>query len=333
MGDVYRFPGGEMPPDFETKMPDDIEVQHCYRHRDRETGVSCSNCGRPICHECMIPAPVGFRCPECVKEQSVRGSRAKVVTRGQIRSRWSSGALGGSAGVTATKVLIALNVIMFVLELAVSSIGAGAFTVNPTNDALIKLGGLINYASDAPNVLVTHQYWRMITSTFLHGGIFHILLNMWALWVMGAFMEAAIGRFKFVLLYLISGFAGSVLVLAIAPVPTLVVGASGAIFGLFGALAVHAFFNRGRDFQSSAFLRQIMFLIVINLVFSFLWSGISWQAHIGGLIGGAATMTAMTLAGRKDPRRPFELADGLAVAGVVVVLLVITAVRVVSFTL
>ena len=110
MGDVYRFPGGELPPDFETRMPDDIEVKHCYRHHDRETGVSCSNCGRPICHECMIPAPVGFRCPECVKEQNARGSRAKVVTRGQIRSGWSAGGLGGSAGLTATKVLVGLNV-------------------------------------------------------------------------------------------------------------------------------------------------------------------------------------------------------------------------------
>jgi membrane associated rhomboid family serine protease len=332
MGDVYHFPGGEMPPDFETKMPEDIEVRYCYRHPERETGVSCSNCGRPICHDCMIPAPVGFRCPECVKEQNARGTRAKVVTRGQIRSGWGAGALGRSTGVTATKVLVALNAIMFLLELAVSSIGAGTLTLNPTNDALIRLGALINYASDAPNVLVTHEYWRMFTSTFLHGGVFHILLNMWALWVMGSFMEVAIGRLKFVVLYLISGFAGSVLVLAIAPVPTLVVGASGAIFGLFGALAVHAYFNRG-DFQSSAFLRQIMFLIVINLVFSFLWSGISWQAHIGGLIGGAATMFAMTLAGRKDPRRPFELADGLAVGAVVAVLVAVTAARVLTFTL
>ena len=332
MGNVYRFPGGEMPPDFETRMPEDIAVKYCYRHPDRETGVSCSNCGRPICHECMIPAPVGFRCPECVKQQHAHGTRAKVVTRGQIRSRWSAGAIGGTAGLTATKVLVALNAIMFILELVVSSLIAGTFTMNPSNDALIRLGALVNYASDAPNVLVTHQYWRMITSTFLHGGIFHILLNMWALWVMGQFMEAAIGRLKFVILYLISGFAGSVLVVAIAPVPTLVVGASGAIFGLFGALAVHAYFNRG-DFQSSAFLRQIMFLIVINLVFSFLWSGISWQAHIGGLVGGAATMSAMMLAGRKDPRRPFELADGLAVAGIVFVLIAITAVRVVTFTL
>ena len=106
-----------MPPDFETHMPDDLDVRYCYRHPERETGVSCSNCGRPICHECMIPAPVGFRCPDCVREQSAGSSRAKVVTRGQIRSRWGSGGVAATPGLSATKVLVALNVLMFIVEL------------------------------------------------------------------------------------------------------------------------------------------------------------------------------------------------------------------------
>ena len=109
----------------------------------------------------------------------------------------------------------------------------------------------------------------MFTSMFLQDGIFHILFNMWALWAIGGFMEAALGRLKFVLLYFISGFAGSVLVLVAAPTDSLVVGASGAIFGIFGALAVHAFLNRGRDFQSRALLGNVIFLLVINLVFTF----------------------------------------------------------------
>ena len=315
MGNVYRFPGGEMPPDFETRMPDDIAVRYCYRHPDRETGVSCSNCGRPICHECMIPAPVGFRCPECVKEQAASGSRAKVVTRGQIRSRWSAGAMGGSAGLSVTKVLVAINVAIFVLGLL------------PSLSSWINARGSMS----AAHVILAHQYWRMLTALFLHAGIIHIAFNMWALWVVGGFMEAAVGRLKFLILYFVSGFAGSALVLlTLSPNP--VVGASGAIFGLFGALAVHAYFNRGRDFQSSSFLRQIMFIIVLNLVFTFSFGGISWQAHIGGLVGGAATMAAMMLAGRKDPRRPFELADGLAVAGIVFVLVALTAWRVLTVT-
>jgi len=324
MGNVYRFPGGELPPDFETQMPEDLEVRHCYRHQDRETGVSCSNCDRPICHECMIPAPVGFRCPECVKEQSAGGSRAKVVTRGQIRSGWSAGTIGSPAGVSATKVLIALNVIMFVVEIIT---GATGIMGGGSAQALVNLGALWPRA-----VLQEHEFWRMFTSMFLQDGILHIAFNMWALWAIGGFMEAALGRLKFVVLYFVSGFAGSVLVLVAAPVDSLVVGASGAIFGIFGALAVHAFLNRGRDFQSRALLSNVLFLLVINLVFTFSAGRVSWQAHIGGLVAGAATMAAMMLAGRKDPRRPFGMADGLAVAGIVLILVVITAWQVLTFT-
>ena len=170
----------------------------------------------------------------------------------------------------------------------------------------------------------------MFTSLFLHSGILHIAFNMWALWIVGGFVEQVLGRTKFVILYFVSGFAGSVLVLVAAP-DVVVVGASGAIFGVFGALAVHAFLNRGRDFQSRSLLGNVLFLLVINLVFSFT-GGISWQAHIGGLIGGAATMLAMMLGGRKDPRRPFELPDGLAVLGIVFLLVVITAWQVLTFT-
>jgi membrane associated rhomboid family serine protease len=325
MSNVYRFPGGEMPPDFDTQMPDDLEVKYCYRHHDRETGVSCSNCGRPICHECMIPAPVGFRCPECVREQNAHGSRAKVVTRGQMRSRWDAGAIGAPAGLSATKVLIALNVIMFVVQLVT---GATRIMGGGSGQALVDLGALY-----VPSVLIEHEYWRLFTSMFLHDGILHLAFNMWALWAIGGFMEAAVGRLKFVILYLVSGFAGSVLVLVAAPVNSLVVGASGAIFGIFGALAVHAFLNRGRDFQSRALLSNVLFLLVINLVFTFSAGRVSWQAHIGGLVAGAATMLAMMLAGRKDPRRPFGLTDGLAVLGIVLVIAAVAWWRVATFTM
>jgi membrane associated rhomboid family serine protease len=324
MGNVYRFPGSDMPPDFEAKMPNDIEVRYCYRHPDRETGVSCSNCGRPICHECMIPAPVGFRCPECVKEQKAGGSRAKVVTRGQMRSRWDAGALGGRGGLSATKVLVALNVIMFVVEVLS---GASGLLGGGSTLWLVHLGALW-----PGGVLVYHEYWRMFTALFLHDGILHIGFNMWALWVIGGYMEAAVGRLKLVVLYFVSGFAGSVLVIVAAPANSLEVGASGAIFGLFGALAVHAFLNRGRDIQSRALLGNVLFLLVINLVFTFSAGFVSWQAHIGGLFAGAATMLAMMLGGRKDARRPFELADGLAVAGIVLFLVLVTAWRVTTFT-
>ena len=284
-------PPGSLPPDFETRMPDDLDVKHCYRHPRRETGVSCSNCDRPICHECMIPAAVGFRCPECVKEQNAGGSRAKVVSRGQIRSRWgAAGGVPGTGGITATKVLVALNVLMFVLEIAT---GATSLMGGGSGKALVDLGALY-----VPDVLIGHQYWRMFTSMFLHSGIIHVAFNMWALWAIGGFVEVALGRLKFLIVYFVSGFAGSVLVLIAAPVNSLVVGASGAIFGVFGALAVHAYLNRGRDFQSQALLRNVLFILVINLVFSFTAGFVSWQAHIGGLVAGAASTFVLMLGGR-----------------------------------
>lgn len=303
-------PPAGLPPDFESSL-DDVGVRHCYRHPDRETGVSCSNCGRPICHECMITAPVGFWCPECVREANHRGSRARVVTRGQTRSRWERGALGGS-GAPVTRILIILNVLAFLVELAT---GASGLMGGGSTRALLDMGALV-----PAYVVVRHEYWRLAASMFLHLGFIHILFNMWALYVVGSYVEAILGRAKYLVLYLLSGLAGSVLVLLAAPLFTPTVGASGAIFGLFGALAVHAFLNRGRDLQSRALLGNIVFLLVINLVFSFTASFVSWQAHVGGLVGGAVAMLAFMRAGRRDPRRPWDAADVLTVVVLVAAL-------------
>ena len=182
-------------------------------------------------------------------------------------------------------------------------------------------------------VLQEHEYWRMFTSLFLHSGILHIAFNMWALWVVGGFMEQVAGPDEVRASSTSSrGSPARCSSWWRRPTDSLVVGASGAIFGVFGALAVHAFLNRGRDFQSRSLLRQRALPAGDQPGLLVLTGGISWQAHIGGLIGGAATMVAMMLGGRKDPRRPFELADGLAVLGIVFVLVVITAWQVLTFT-
>ena len=314
MGDVYRFPGGEMPPDFETKMPDDIEVKHCYRHPDRETGVSCSNCGRPICHECMIPAPVGFRCPECVKEQNAarlarQGRHARPDPLPLERRRHRD----GSAGLSATKVLIGLNVAIFVLESHRPSLWRRLRAGHAELGALWPRARpraarvLADVHLDVP--AQRHSPHRSSTC-----GLCGSSAGSWSSRWAGT---------KFVILYFISGFAGSVLVLVAAP-DSVVVGASGAIFGIFGALAVHAFLNRGRDFQSRSLLGNVLFLLVINLVFSFM-GGISWQAPHR-----RADRRRRDDAGH-DARRPqgpaasVRAADGLAVRGIVFLLVLVTA--------
>jgi membrane associated rhomboid family serine protease len=322
--------------DFELHMPDDLDVEHCYRHPDRETGVHCSNCGRPICHECMTPAPVGFRCPECMAEQR-RGykmrapgstGRQRVITRQQTRNRWErSGVLGGGSGWTVTKTLVVLNVIVFLVEVAN---GAGSLSLTGTGNGVT----LHNMGSLAPyDVIVHHQYWRMFTVMFLHLDLIHIAFNMWALWVLGQYVEAILGHVKFFVLYMASGLAGSVLIVYAAPLLEQTVGASGAIFGIFGALAIYAFINRNRDFASRAVLGQIVFLLVINLVLTFGYGGISWQGHIGGLIGGTALMGGYMLLGRKSPGGRFTGSDVAFTVAVVAVLVALTFWKVHTATL
>jgi membrane associated rhomboid family serine protease len=305
----------------------DDDVRHCYRHPDRETGVSCSNCGRPICYECMTPAAVGFRCPECIAEQRRSGSRARVITRSQTRQRWQTG-LGGTGGMTATKVLIGINVLVFLAEVVY---GASGLLGGGSTLRMVNMGALV-----PAYVAVYHEYWRLIASMFLHDGLFHILFNMWALLVIGEYLEAVIGRVKFLMVYFIAGFGGSVFVMLLSPplVPT--VGASGAIFGVFAALAVYAYVNRKRDPAAAAILRSVVFLIVINLVLTFaggVAGYISWQAHGGGIIAGVAAMGALTVLGTKDARDRFGAVDLGLVAAVVVVLVALLVFRLQTFPL
>jgi membrane associated rhomboid family serine protease len=226
----------------------------CYRHPSRETGVSCSSCGRPICPDCMTPTPVGMRCPECARERT-------RVTRG-VRSR--------PTAPIATQVLIAINVIVFVIETA-----AGAPLGGGGGGTVWSHGVLYG-----PSITVNHEYWRLVTSGFLHDGILHIGINMLSLYFVGAALEPAIGSRNFVVVYMTSLLAGSFGALLFQPdYPTL--GASGAIFGIFGALIVVARY-RGIPFWQSG----LGFVLLLNLVFSLSVRGISIGGHLGGLIGG-----------------------------------------------
>jgi membrane associated rhomboid family serine protease len=266
----------------------------CYRHPDRETGVSCSRCERPICPDCMTPTPVGMRCPECSKD------RTKVRT---VRS------LGTDPVVT--YVLIAINAVVWLAELAT---GAGG---GRGGGLLFEWGALYGPAVGAG------QYWRLVSSAFLHAnqlpfGLLHIGFNMYILYFLGQLMESSIGRMKFVAIYFTALLSGSFGALLLSPLsPT--VGASGAVFGLMGA-AVVVMRARGIDPWQSG----IGPLILLNLLLTLTVANISIGGHIGGLIGGAAAAYLLVDLGARRPSSPLPL----VACGVLVVLVVAGSIRV-----
>jgi len=243
-------------------------AETCYRHPNRETGVSCSNCGRPICPDCMTSTPVGMRCPECAAEKT----RVRVGV---------SGALAGSTP-WATYVLIAINLAAFLAELAS---GASATTIG-VGSSLIADGAVYGPGIE------DGEWYRLITGGFLHAGILHIALNMFVLYVLGRLLEPAIGTPRFVTLYLVSLLAGSFGALLLDPdVPT--VGASGAVYGVMGATIVIA-----RRRGAEQIVSQIGIWLVLNIVLSFTINGISIGGHLGGLLGG--TLAALIIAGAES---------------------------------
>jgi membrane associated rhomboid family serine protease len=268
------------------------ETQFCYRHPDRETRVSCSSCGRPICPECMTPTPVGMRCPECASQ------RTRVV-------RNPTGTPSGFEAFPATCVLIAINVIVYLIE-----ISAGGGGLNAPSLRIIGDFGL------AAPLVNEGEVYRLVTAGFLHASLFHIGFNMLLLFFLGRLLEPALGRWRFLALYFASLLAGSLGALILEP-NSIGIGASGAIFGLAGATFVIA---RGRGMEALA--GQIGFLIVFNLIFSFTSPNVSIGAHVGGLIGGVICAGAI-VAGEKGAfgrnRLPLELAAMVAVAVVAVV--------------
>jgi membrane associated rhomboid family serine protease len=245
-------------------------AEHCYRHPNRETGVSCSNCGRPICPECMTSTPVGMRCPECARQRTRVASAAAI------------GARGGEP--LATYALLGLNVIVFLAE--VMSGGSGTTSLEGGGN-LIDDGGLCGNGIDnggfcSATPTEGGEIFRIVSGAFLHAGPFHLLLNMFALYVLGTLIEPIIGTARFLGIYFAALLAGSLGALLATNPNEVTVGASGAIFGLMAAAFVIAR-HRGIDEIAS----QIGLFVVLNLVFTFAVPGISIGGHLGGLIGGA----------------------------------------------
>jgi membrane associated rhomboid family serine protease len=226
----------------------------------------------------MTSAPVGQRCPE-------HSGKAQGVAR--VRSGVRRAAYEGGTGVV-TRILIGINVLVYLAEIAQ---GAG---LNATSGSIYEKGVLVSSAIDSHGNLVgvAHgEYWRLITAAFLHYGPLHLGLNMLALYWFGTPVERYLGRLRYLLVYLVSGLAGSAGALVVTPhSPT--VGASGAIFGIMGAALI-------LERQGAYVLGgNAIGLIVINLVFSFTLAGISIGGHIGGLVGGALCMLALSRFGR-----------------------------------
>jgi membrane associated rhomboid family serine protease len=250
----------------------------CYRHADRETGVSCSNCGRPICPDCMTATPVGMRCPECARQ------RTPVKT---LRSM--------HANPTVAYALIALNVIVY-------------FGTSVGGSSLSGGGAFRDFALFGPDV-ADGEVWRLVTSGFLHYGLFHLLTNMYALYWLGQMLEPSLGNLRFGVLYGVSLLAGSFGALLLSP-HSFTAGASGAVFGLLGAAIVMAR-SRGIDLMASGLGPVLLLNLAITFFPGF---NISIGGHIGGLIGGA--LVALAIEGASRRRR---LPTALPVVAAVVV--------------
>ena len=269
----------------------------CYRHPDRETGLSCSECGRPICTECMTPAAVGIRCPDHA------GTRRAVKPPRVVRrpSRGATTAL-------VTRSLIGANILIYLITVSqgagINSPGGRLF------DEWLLTGSRFVDGGHIYNGVAQGDWWRLITAAFLHASVIHIGLNMYVLWIIGAPVEEYLGRARFLALYFVSGLAGSAGALVLTPLsPT--VGASGAIFGILGALLIIEWQTTGR------LAGNAMTWIVINLALSFVISNISIGGHVGGLIGGILVTLAFANWGRGHAS--YGRVGALGIVGIVAV--------------
>jgi membrane associated rhomboid family serine protease len=281
--------------------PQELTAPRCYRHADRETYIRCQRCERPICPDCMRQAAVGFQCPECVREG------AKAVR--QPRTAYGGRPVGDAL---VTQVLIGINVVVFVLLLVT---GGGRSDLLPqlwlSPASLCQPDGVGGCAALLPGV-ADGAVWQLVTSIFTHVQVWHIGFNMLALYVLGPQLEALLGRARFLALYLLSGLFGSLAVYWLSPVNQPTVGASGAIFGLMGALLVVAV-------RARANVQSLLGLLAVNAVITVIGASyISWQGHLGGFVGGLLLALVLVYAPRRG--RTVWQAVGLGVVAAVVVI-------------
>ena len=235
---------------------DPTTTTNCYLHPDRTAGVGCQRCDRPICPQCMRQASVGFHCPQCA------GARTTQVVTG--RAAFSSG-----SDLVVTKVLIGINAAIWLAMTITGGSATGA--VGPVFE---------NGATFGPSI-AQGEWYRLVSGAFLHAGFLHLAMNMFLLWLLGQVLEPALGKAQFVAVYVVSLLGGSLGVMLLDPASA-TVGASGAVFGLMGALVVLQLRAGQSPWQSG-----IGTLVALNLLITFAVPGISIGGHVGGLLAGA----------------------------------------------
>ncbi|MFC4854876.1 rhomboid family intramembrane serine protease [Actinophytocola glycyrrhizae] len=277
------------------------DLPACVRHPDRPTGLRCVRCERPACPDCLREASVGYQCVDCVAEgnKSIRPAR----TTGGARTT------GRARSLFVVPVLIGLNVLIF----AITALQAGSIVENQRSELFLQ-GTLI------PSTVAGGEFWRLLTSGFLHFGNYggygpvHLVFNMFALWVIGRDLEVALGRLRFLVVYLLALFGGSAAVMLFGEPTGMVAGASGAIYGLFGGIAVVVFRKKLNP-------TPVLMLLGINIFLSIALPGISLLGHLGGLVIGALATAALVYAPRQNLVR-FQTVACAAIAVLLVAVLV-----------
>ncbi|PKH38248.1 Rhomboid family protein [Nocardioides alpinus] len=301
-------------------------VPTCYRHPDRETWIRCQRCDKSICPDCMRDAAVGFQCPDCVK-QANKGSRQNRAMYGGERSadpRLTSYVLIGINAVIWLAIAATGGRLSRVVDLlALAPVGRCGSTSTPSqyypgiSDSRVcetlTSGDGVWHAGVADGA-----WWQLVTSAFTHVEIWHVAMNMFALFVFGPALEGIVGRARFLAVYLVSALASSVMVLFLASPDSSTVGASGALFGLLGALLVTA---KKARLNSQWLMQNLVIGVVITVVG---WRLISWQGHLGGFLGGVATAAIIAYA----PKSSRSIVQWAGVGLLTVVLLALAVVRV-----
>lgn len=235
---------------------------HCYRHPDRQSFVLCQRCARTVCPACQTAAPVGVICPECMAQ-----ARAAMPRR---RHPLATRLLASGAPVTYA--IIGVTAVVYLAQFLLSLVLGG--------QDLVQYFLLFNSAFIAEADRYGFEPWRAFTVSLVHGGLLHLLFNMLSLWIFGRALEQVYGAWRFLVTWVVSVLGGSLAVVILSPEVS-VVGASGGVFGLLGA-----YFTVMRKAQMQT--RTLLILIGLNLAGGFLLPGISWQAHVGGLLAGLA---------------------------------------------